>query len=311
MIQPVAPRRSDSELVDAILAGSIESWHEFVTRYSGLVFSVVLRYVRSGGEDARRDVFVEILRDFHDEKLRGYDRRFALSTWVVVVSRSRCLDHLRRSNGRHQLPLGIRSLSEFDRQVYHLYYIQGLSYDAICDHVSTNGTRVPVETVAGSMSRIDQVLDRSTKTRLAYDLAARSVGATSGRLLQYLDDLHVRAEIEAGTESPDFELAQEETRAVLRRVESCLQQLSAEDRRAVQLRYAEGQPAEQIAKELGLGARRRAYTILDHALARIRRMLEAEEVRWNNQGTMDQSTRATKHSRSSRSPALKELGPMR
>jgi RNA polymerase sigma factor (sigma-70 family) len=270
--------KPDAELVDSVLLGSLEAWHEFVARFSGLVVSVVRRYVRTGGEDVRRTLFVDILGDLYQGKLRSYDRHFALSTWVVVVSRSRCLDYLRQAKGRRRLPKGVRSLSSFDQEVYRLYYLEGLSFGAIADRLSTNGGPAAVEEVARAMARIDDRLDSGTSTRLAYDLAARSVGMASGRLLQYLDDVRVRTELRQDIDRPDFELAQRETRDVLRRVESCVRRLSQEDQRALQLRYYEGRTAESIAKELDLGRRRRAYTVLDRALGRLRRLFEVSEV---------------------------------
>lgn len=265
---------SDSELVESILDGSVEAWHEFVTRFAGLVRSVVRRYVRTGGEDARRTVFVEILGDLYHEKLGAYDSAFALSTWVVVVSRSRCMDYLRRSKGRRQIPRGVRSLSSLDQEVYRLFYLEGMSYGAIRERVSTNGTRVSVDDVAQSMSRIDERMDAGTCLRLAYDLEAGSVGVASGRLLQYLDEVRVRNELRDDADRPDFQLAQKETRAVLRRVRSCVERLGHEDRRALQLRYFEGRNADTIAEELELGRRRRAYTVLDRALGRLRRLFD-------------------------------------
>lgn len=278
MADPSLPRQSDRDLVDSILGGSVEAWHDFVQTYSGLVLSVVRRYLRLGGEDERRSMFVEILRDLYDDRLRAYDDAFALSTWVAVVSRSRCLDHLRTTRGRRRLPKGVLMLSSFDQEVYRLFYLEGLGYDAICERLSTQGDRVAVECVVEAMARIDARVGKAMRDRLAYDLQARSVGVASGRLLQYLDELRAQNDVREGSENPEFDVLQRETRAMIARVESCIQRLSTEDRRALYLRFYDEDSADVIAAKLNLGRRRRAYTVVDRALTRLRRLLEVGEV---------------------------------
>jgi len=89
----------------ALQGGEKAAWDRFVQRYSGIVFSAVLRRLNPAGrgdesEDVVQDVFVRLCReDFR--LLKTYDpQRARMTTWLTVVATSSAIDHLRRSKRR-------------------------------------------------------------------------------------------------------------------------------------------------------------------------------------------------------------------
>lgn len=91
--------------LSALQSGDKAAWDKFVLRYSGIVFSAVLRRLNPAGrgdesEDVVQDVFVRLCRD-NFRLLKTYDsNRARMTTWLTVVATSSAIDHLRRSKRR-------------------------------------------------------------------------------------------------------------------------------------------------------------------------------------------------------------------
>ncbi|MFD0710411.1 RNA polymerase sigma factor [Paenibacillus sp. GCM10027626] len=78
-----------------MLDGSVPAFDRFYERYAPFVMKIALRMLgeRMEAEDICHDLFVEIL---HRRKL--YDQtRGSIEAWLAVMTRSRCLDRLRRT----------------------------------------------------------------------------------------------------------------------------------------------------------------------------------------------------------------------
>ncbi|GGF86175.1 RNA polymerase sigma factor [Paenibacillus aceti] len=75
--------------------GSVEAFDEFYGYYSPFVMQVAVRMLgeRMEAEDICHEVFLEVLR-----RGKQYDAcRGSIKAWLAVMTRSRCLDRLRRS----------------------------------------------------------------------------------------------------------------------------------------------------------------------------------------------------------------------
>ena len=83
----------DGELVARALAGSEDAFRRLVERYQRPVLSVIARMVGDPAlaEDLAQEVFVKAYR-----KLRTFDRRRKLSSWLFKIAHNTTLDHLRR-----------------------------------------------------------------------------------------------------------------------------------------------------------------------------------------------------------------------
>ena len=63
------------------------------------------------------------------------------------------------------------------------------------------------------------------------------------------------------------------------RVRALLSELPAEERRVLELRFDRGLTVREISKKLKLGGQRRAYTVIDRAIRRLRILMEAGAVK--------------------------------
>ncbi len=103
-IRPAAGRerrRSEAALASAMQRRDPAAIDALYLEFSGTVLAYLLRTLgdRGAAEDVRQQVFTEIW-----ERAEEYDqRRAGLLTWVLMITRSRAIDHLRRG-GRQPEP---------------------------------------------------------------------------------------------------------------------------------------------------------------------------------------------------------------
>ncbi len=264
----------DRKLVDEVLSGSEEAWHRLVLTYSGLIQSVLRKYLFD--TDRVRTVYVHVLEGLYRGKLTSYEGRASLATWLVLVARNAALDHLRHQIGRRELPVGLRELDARDQEIYRLYYVEGLSFDAVRHWVAgANQPPIAPDQLAEALRRIDARLSSRVLKRIAYDLHAPSVGASSGKLLEFLEAYRSEQRRRRRELTPEHELMEREAQALAAEMRQRLSELPAEERQILELRYDKGFTAVQIAETLGLPGPRRAYTLIEKALRRLRRLMGA------------------------------------
>ncbi len=270
-------REQELELATAAASGCEDAWHEVIDRYSGLIYSMIRRYVSRPSEDEWRSIYVEVLESMHKGGLKRYDGRASLGTWIGVVTRSRCMDHLRHEHGRHQDPVWLAALSARDREAYRLYYIEGQSFSQICTGDPGNPPAFSVRHLSEALDRIDRHLDRRTRRHLAYELEARSVSAVTGRLLEYFSFARQCAEEAQAAYRSDLRVLETETRLLLGRMQEALSNLDSEEREVLRLRYYDGLNAEGVAAEMGLESPRKVYTISNRAISKLRKILAIQK----------------------------------
>jgi RNA polymerase sigma-70 factor (ECF subfamily) len=273
---PVAVEHTDDlALAREILAGSASAWDQFVRRYAGLLWAVIRRYLPAHEREEAHTIFADLLSGLYQHKLATYEGRASLSTWLTLVARTQAVDHLRHRFGRRALPRGLRRLGDTERDVFRWYYVEGLGFREVLRQLTTRDASWTSHRLVTCLQQIeDQVDDRSLR-RIAYDLHAQSTGASSGRLLAYLD--HVRGEFKLyeGAHRPEYHVMEREARRILVRLRELIDQLPAEDRQVYTLRFERGWSAQQIAEELGLQDTRVAYTLIDRLKRVIRRQLSS------------------------------------
>ncbi len=266
--------QEDLTLIEMILGGSTAHWHAFVDRYAGLIYSVIRRQLFAEDDDEVRTVFADVLEALYQGKLAEFRGSSELSTWLIVVSRGKALDHLRHLQGRRKMPQGYDSLSPLEQQVFRLHHVEGLSFDAVIHSLHSAGVSASAESVAHAVLKIEGTLDRHYLRRLESESRAPALGVVSGRLLDYMT--HADIERERNTERPDDGLERQEIERMAERVRGLLAELTEEEREVVRLRFEEGLTAQQIADERGLVGQRRVYTIIDRALRRLRQLMERD-----------------------------------
>ncbi len=273
-----APRETrvqeDLALIEMVLGGSIAHWHAFVDRYAGLIYSVIRRQLFAEDEDDVRTVFADVLESLYRGKLAEFRGSSELSTWLIVVSRGKALDHLRHIQGRRKHPQGWDDLSTLERSVFKFHFVEGLGFEAVIQSLHSAGMRANAETVAHAVLKIEATIDKHYLRRLESDAKAPALGVVSGRLLDYMK--HMEFERERVEEDPDEGFTREGIDAMAARVRELLGDLTDEERDVVRLRYEEGWTAQRIASERGLSGQRKVYTILDGALRKLRRLLDRD-----------------------------------
>src|SRR4029079_1714042 len=90
-------------LLGASSSDKEEAWAGFVREYTQLMLHVA--HSTTTGRDAAMDAYAVLLEVFKEDdfrRLRRYtvDPRSKFTTWLVVVARRICLDHLRARYGR-------------------------------------------------------------------------------------------------------------------------------------------------------------------------------------------------------------------
>jgi len=266
--------RNDLDLVQKILAGDEEAWQLFMVRYAGLITSVAGRYLFDADEVAA--VQAEVFKILFEGKLVGYRGRSSLAAWVAVVTRNITADFLREKFGRREVPSGLKKMSSLHRDVFHLFFVEGFSFPATLRKLRRSRPDLDRDTLLVTMQDIHDTVTDKTLRRIAYDLAAPSVGAASGRLLEYCRNL--AWDEEGGPRDPDpltrLMLKEAETRA--RRIIAMVDELPEEDRRIIALRFDKGLRAKEIAHRLELPNQRKAYTVIDRVLKKLRNLLDQE-----------------------------------
>lgn len=269
--------QEDLALIGEILDGSTAQWHTFVDRYAGLIYSVIRRQLFAEDEDEIRGVFTDVLDVLYNGKLGEYEGRADLSTWLIVVSRGKALDYLRRRDGRRKLPQAHDQLTPLEQQVFRLHHVEGLSFEALIHTLDASGQHVTADDVANAVIRIESLMDAGYLRRLEYNARAPAMGVVSGRLLDFLTNMQIHYERNR-TETPDRALERKRLEEMGQRVRSLLSEMSTEEREVMRLRFDEGWTAKRIADEMSLGGQRRVYTIIDRVLRKLRTLLGEEEL---------------------------------
>lgn len=264
----------DLRLSIRICHGDLAAWHEFVLRYSALIRSMVRRYYYGCSEDDQLNLYVAILQRLRDRELRSYDGRAALSTWVMTVTRSGCFDALRHELGRRRPPKWLFDLSLLEQEVYRLHFLELAPLPSMLPVLQRRGYAIELPALEHVVNTLAERQDRRSRRRMAYELQARSVGARSGRLLEFLDELRLDLEERANSGRPDQALFDEHSRR-LAEIETCLHRLDEVERRAIELRFYESRTAPDIARSMNLTGARQAYGLIERALSHLRRMLTA------------------------------------
>ena len=262
---------ADRSLARDILSGDVGAWHRFVDRFGALILCVVRRHARSDSDETRT-IFVDVLDHLYRRGLAAYRGQASLATWLVVVSRSVALDHVRRRQGRS--PHAIKRLAPLDRKILELHHRRGMSFQVILATLHALGHDLKLEDVKEAVERIEHHVDGRTLRRFAYHSRAKSVGLSNGRLLEFLDHCRAEDEVVQKQRTPLQDLIEREARERATRIRAMVENLPAEERAAIHGHVLEGRTAIQVAADLGLAGPRRLYTVVERALRRLRRWAE-------------------------------------
>lgn len=188
--------KTDAELVAEALRGHQEAFRELVVRFERPVYSLVVRMVQdpATAEDLAQEVFIKAFR-----RLDTYDPQRKLASWLFKIAHNTTIDHLRRNapdtvplegdrseteEGRgglaavladesledpsaaaerkdmaRSLERAIARLRPEYREVVVLFYLEGASYQEICEAVG-----LPLGTVKTNLHRARKELAQEMAT---------------------------------------------------------------------------------------------------------------------------------------------------
>jgi len=107
----VAPMKSDSELIAAVLRGDSESFESLIRKYQPRVFATARRYARR--EDEIEDIVQEIfIKAF--QKLSSYRGDAPFEHWLMRLAVHTCYDFLRMHQRKKENSFGELSTEEND-----------------------------------------------------------------------------------------------------------------------------------------------------------------------------------------------------
>lgn len=260
----------DKQLVEEILSGSEGAWHQFVLKYSGLINGILQRHLFAEDPDDIRSLYVDVLHMLYHSALANYKGKAQLSTWLIVLVRGKAYDFIRHRRGRYREPKSLGNLSALDREVLRLYYVERMSLEVVVYLLKASGHAAGAVAVVASIQRIENTVDRRFLTRLDNGHVARQHGVRSISMLKYL--IHHRQEYNQRVREGTVEavLLEQASREEARRVRELLLRLPADERQAIDLRYLHDLPAQDIADRMGLAGPRKAYTLVNRAMRRLR-----------------------------------------
>lgn len=193
---------TDARLVARALAGSQEAFRDLVLRFERPVYGLIARMVQDPAmaEDLTQEAFVKAYRSLHT-----YDASRKLSSWLFKIAHNTTIDHLRRHvpstvsldaprdeegggglaavlsdasvedpaaaaerrDMARSLELAISRLRPEYREAVVLFYLEGATYQEICDV-----TGLPLGTVKTNLHR--------ARKELAAQMSALGWGAETG-----------------------------------------------------------------------------------------------------------------------------------
>jgi RNA polymerase sigma-70 factor (ECF subfamily) len=197
---PPDARHSDLQLVQQLVSGDADSWKSFVQRFGRLVLTRVIASLREMNqplaqqdtEDLCADVFSHLVTENY-AVLRRFEGRSTLSTWLTVVTRrivirrlsvawrqparataqsATALDSLPNATGddplaaligredRDALAAAVADLTDRDRQLAYLFYIDGCSYREISSRL-----QMPVNSIGPTLARLHDKLRAAMKPK--------------------------------------------------------------------------------------------------------------------------------------------------
>jgi RNA polymerase sigma factor (sigma-70 family) len=199
--------RNDHELVTAVRGGEESAFEELFCRYRGRLRSYVSAALADSdrAEDITQEVFISALR-----RLQVTERPIAFRPWIYRIAKNACIDELRRTRRRVDVPLerdrdspdslpswepgpeiaveskqtlddlrgALRGLSELHCRILVLRELEGLSYREIGERL---GMSRPV---------VESTLFRARR-RLAEEYEELVSGRRCERTRALIDDLEV------------------------------------------------------------------------------------------------------------------------
>jgi RNA polymerase sigma factor (sigma-70 family) len=264
-------------MVRAVSSGSVDAWHQFLQRYSRLVYNVVQRHMFAEDEDDVRSVYVDVLKALFDGEIDGYRGESVLSTWLIVFTRHRTYDFIREQRGRYREPKNLDKLSEYDRNVLRWYIVERLPIEVVFQILDCYGFSPDAQNLIDSVLKIESVLDRRYLDRIDNEFQADKYNLDSARALKCFAQLKFEYDEKAGRIGITSYLEEKDADETMTRIREAISALSHEEQQIIYWRFERNWTAKEIAKELRIGGERRVYALIGKTIRKLRKSMLLEE----------------------------------
>ena len=150
--------QEDSNLIQSILDGNIDSFNILVNKYEVIVLRFIYNMIKDkeAAEDITQEVFITIYN-----KLYLYDKNHKFINWLLQVSKNKCIDYIRKykrvyesniedipnvtskelspeqaaefKETKQNIEAYLNSLCEIDRQILIIRYLQNLTFHDLAE----------------------------------------------------------------------------------------------------------------------------------------------------------------------------------
>lgn len=251
------------------------AWDRLVDDYSDLILGVIARYTRDF--DTRMDAYLYVLEELKAQdfrRLRHYNetagpRPCSFATWLKLVVRNLYFDWFRHEHGRKSLPKEIQKLGPLAQRAFKLVYWEGYSAQETYQILRGEFAELRFDQFIQRLADVEARMTSINRAKIRRDLE-RARGPLSLDSDEEGPPIEARAEVRVPT--PEDDAALSERRAALWRL---IQDLPAQDRLLVRLRFFEGLTAKQIAAAVGSPEPMEIYRRIEKVCVNLRRRAKA------------------------------------
>lgn len=251
------------------------AWDRLVDDYSDLILGVIARYTRD--VDTRMDAYLYVLEELKAQdfrRLRHYSetagpRPCSFATWLKLVVRNLYFDWFRHAHGRKSLPKEIQKLGALEQRAFKLVYWEGYSAHESFQILRGEFTTLRFDHFIQRLAEVEARMTSINRAKIRRDIE-RARGPLSLDSEEEGPPIEARAEVHVPT--PEDDAALSERRAALWRL---IQDLPAQDRLLVRLRFFEGLTAKQIAAAIGSTEPMEIYRRIERVCLDLRRRAKA------------------------------------
>jgi len=220
-------------------AGS--AWAEFIDRFAPLLMSVVCQF--EYGQDRSNECFLYVSEKLCDQQFRRLQKfntggKASFNTWLGAVVFNLCVDWHRKEFGRVQMLPAITALPAFDQSVYRFSFEQGMRLETCFQTLKTDFPDLTRKQLSDAIGRVHDVLS----PRQRWNINVRNRRRRTAEV-----DLEQLPCSESGPENDA------KTRQSHEDLQQAMNQLNADQRLLLHLRFRQGLTLKKIAEITHLG----------------------------------------------------------
>ncbi len=267
----LAKSMSDLELIEQFQTDPEEAYLELLERYT----PVLLRMIRTFMKDV--DEMMEVYTGICErlcanqyQALRRFRSDGELVPWLSVVVANACRDRFRKTRVQSVPQSVIAQLDECERLVFKYHYQEHLPHEDIAEVISRRH-RVPYTAleVVRAIAKINDLLSTRKRWLLLAALSANRSFLSLDEMQETGFQLSIKDDFDAFDETMHH-------RARVEQLNAALQDLDANDKLLLLLRFEHDRSAPQIAKIMGFDNHKYVYTRLRTILGRLRKSMGIE-----------------------------------